>query len=191
MLRRVVCGGVCLLTVGFLAVFVFGAEAFWFDGRPEFKEGSDFGYYVWRDGDKWHVRWTTMGRIRRFTGNVVAEGGRLESLKRIDVEEETRVIRGGRPGRVVVGPRGRVYARPGRPPVVVERTEDKIEKDGDRRIWWISRTTGDIDGFDFKVDDVSVLRFVLEVDGRSLPEFVEVGRNNRRVPNNPFVVPLK
>ena len=33
-----------------------------FDGRPAFREGRDFGYYVWRDGRTWHVRWTTRGR---------------------------------------------------------------------------------------------------------------------------------
>ena len=46
-----------------------------FDGRPAFSEGEGRGYYVWRDGDTWHVRWTTFGSVHHFSGSVVAEGG--------------------------------------------------------------------------------------------------------------------
>jgi hypothetical protein len=168
------------------------AEANRFDGRPVFEAGSDFRYFVWREGDKWCVRWTTLGRFHHFTGNVVAEGGDLHNLKRIDVEEETRVTRNGRPGHVWVGPRGRVHAGGGRPAVVETRVQDKIEKDGNRRIWWNSRTNGDIDGFDFKVKkEVEQLRFTLEIDGASRANFVRVGANNGEVARNPFVVELK
>ncbi len=59
-----------------------------FEGRPAFAEGADLGYYLWKDGDNWHVRWTTRGQMRRFTGFVEATGGKLKSLKRIDVEKE-------------------------------------------------------------------------------------------------------
>src|SRR5689334_24618415 len=89
-----------------------------FDGRPDFKEGSDMAYYVWREGDTWKLRWTTTGALRHFTGHVSAEGGELKSLKRIDVETERKVLRPGRAPRVAVGPRGRVYRRGGAPPVV-------------------------------------------------------------------------
>jgi len=168
------------------------ADADRFDGRPVFGGGSDVSYYVWREGEKWCVRWTTQGKFHNFTGNVIAEGGELHDLKRIDVEEESRVIRSGRPGHVWVGPRGRIHGRPGRPPVVVEREQDKIEKDGDHRLWWRSRNNGDIDGFNFKVRrGVERLRFNLEIDGASRPSFVEIGANNGRVANNPFVVNLQ
>jgi hypothetical protein len=168
------------------------AELAWFDGRPSFSEGADRGYYVWRDGDKWSVRWTTQGAERRFTGNVTAVGGELTSLKRIDVDEERKVVAAGRPARVVRGPRGRVHVRPGRGPVVAERDEDRIDKDGDRRIHWSAKTDADIDGFDFKVKgDVQSLRFVLEIDGQSRAADVEFGRANRRPANNPFSVELR
>jgi hypothetical protein len=171
---------------------VMAADAERFDGRPAFTEGSDRGYFVWRDGDTWHVRWTTQGAMRRFTGSVTAEGGELKSLKRIDVEEERRVVAPGRPGHLWRGPHGRLHVGPGHAPVVAERKQDKIEKDGDARIFWISRTDADLDGFDFKVDrDVTRLRFALEVDGESRAAQVELGRANAHPERNPFGVDLR
>lgn len=163
-----------------------------FDGRPEFKEGHDMSYYVWREGDTWKLRWTTTGAMRHFTGHVTAEGGELKSLKRIDVETERKVLRPGRAPRIAVGPRGRVYRRGGAPPVVAEKTQDKFEKEGDRRIHFSTRTDDDIDGFDFKVDDkVTTLRFMLEINSKALPRNVETGKNNQHPPTVPFEVKLR
>jgi len=149
-------------------------------------------YYVWRDGDKWSLRWTTPGKLRNFRGAVTADGGKLKSLKRIDVESESRVLYPGRAPHIAVGPRGRVYRRGGAPPVVATRMQDKIEKDGDNRIVFNARTNDDIDGFDFKVDErVTALRFVLEVDGVMRPALVELGRNNAKPAGVPFVVKLR
>lgn len=59
--------------------------------------------------------------------------------------------------------------RRGRGPVVATKTQDKIEKDGDRKIWFDSKTDADIDGFDFKPDKkVKTLRFALRIDGTHL-----------------------
>src|SRR5688572_31498129 len=112
-----------------------------FDGRPTFKEGKALGYFIWRDGDTWKLRWTTFGAEHRFNGRIVLEGGELKSFKRIDVDEERKVIRPGAPTRVVRGPAGRVRGvRPGRAPVVAERTEDKIEQEDERTLLWLTRT---------------------------------------------------
>src|SRR5262245_39061760 len=100
------------------------AQANLFDGKPVFAEAVDLGYYIWRDGEKWHLRWTTKGQMRRFNGSVTAEGGKLKSLDRVDVETERRVLYPGRAPHVWVGPRGRAHV--GRAPVVVERKQDKI-----------------------------------------------------------------
>ncbi len=174
-----------------LSISTAHAQAEKFDGKPTFAEGVDLGYYIWRDGEKWLVRWTTMGKMRHFAGAVTAEGGELKSLKRIDVESERRVLYPGRAPRVAVGPRGRVYRRGGRAPVMATREQDKIDKDGDQRIVFNARTNDDLDGFDFKVDKkVTSLRFVLEIDGQVRPLLVEVGKNNTKPPTVPFVVKL-
>ena len=168
------------------------AQSEMFDGKPTFSEGADLGYYIWRDGDTWHVRWTTRGNMRQFSGSVISEGGELKSLKRIDVESERRVLYPGRAPRVVYGPRGRAHVRRGRAPVVVERNQDKIEKDGDNRIVFLARTNDDIDGFDFKVDEkVGALRFMLEIDGKQMPVAIEIGKNNQKAQSLPLIVKLK
>ena len=74
---------------------------------------------------------------------------------------------------------------------MVEREQDKIEKDGNNRIVFLARTNDDIDGFDFKVDEkVKTLRFLLEIDGKLLPQHIEVGKNNQKAPSLPLVVEL-
>ena len=104
-----------------------------FDGRPTYKEGKALGYFIWRDGDTWKLRWMTFGAEHKFNGRVVVEGGQIQSFKRIDVDEERKVIRPGHAPTVVRGPRGRVRAvTPGRAPVVAERTLDKIEQEDER-----------------------------------------------------------
>ena len=168
------------------------AQAGRFDGKPTFAEGADLGYFIWRDGNTWHIRWTTRGKMRQFSGSVVSDGGNLKSLKRIDVETERRVLYPGRAPRIVYGPRGRAHVRGGRAPVVVEHKQDKIEKDGDKRIVFLARTDDDIDGFDFKVDDkVVTLSFVLEIDGRSMPQLIEMGNKNQKAESLPLRVRLK
>jgi hypothetical protein len=164
-----------------------------FDGRPEFKEGKALGYFIWRDGDTWKLRWTTFGAEHRFNGRIVLEGGELKSFKRIDVDEERKVIRPGAPTRVVRGPAGRVRAvRPGRAPVVAERTEDKIEQEDERTLLWLTRTDDDIDGIDFKVSESTiVIRFNLMIDGEARPAEVEVGKENFKPNENPVRVRLK
>lgn len=70
----------------------------------------------------------------------------------IDLDEERKVLYPGRAPHVWVGPRGRAHVGGGRAPVVVERKQDRIEKDGDHRIVFAAITSNDIDGFNFKVD---------------------------------------
>jgi hypothetical protein len=164
-----------------------------FDGRPTFKEGKALGYFIWRDGDTWKLRWTTFGAEHQFMGRVVVEGGEVRSFKRIDVDEERKVIRPGAPPSVVRGPRGRVRAvRGGRAPVVAERTEDQIEQEDEHTLIWRTRTDNDVDGVDFKVTDATtVIRFNLMIDGQPKPAEVEVGKENFKPNENPVRVRLK
>jgi hypothetical protein len=181
--------------VGFLSVLLFAlspsvlGQADKFDGRPAFAEGIDLSYYIWREGDKWLVRWTTKGPNRKFTGSVVAEGGELYDLKRIDLDEERKVLYPGRAPHVYVGPRGRARVGGGRAPVVVDRKQDRVEKDGDHPIVFAAITSNDIDGFNFKVDKkVTTLRFVLEINGSQMAQHVEFGKDNQKPSALPLVV---
>ncbi len=164
-----------------------------FDGKPAFREGDSFGYYLWKDGDTWKVRWTTFGANRIFAGSVHVIGGDVGDLKGIDVDHERTVLAPGRPARVVRGPRGRIVnVRPGRAPVVAERTEDHITLADTNTIRFRTRTDDDIDGFDFKASGgAERIRFVLEIDGRSRPVDIHIGRNNVHPADSPFIVPLR
>jgi hypothetical protein len=162
------------------------------DGQPKFSEGKALGYFVWRDGDTWKVRWMTFGAEHRFSGRITVEGGGVQSLKRVDVDTERKVIAPGRPGRVVRGPRGRVVGRTGgRAPVVASREEDLIEQESEQLIRFVTRTDDDVDGLDFKVTaGAKAVRFVLEIDGAPRPAEVEVGRDNYKPNESPLVVVL-
>lgn len=164
-----------------------------FDGQPTFSDGKALGYFVWKDGDTWKLRWTTFGAEHRFSGRISAEGGDIKSLKRIDVDTERKVIAPGRAPRVVRGPRGRVRARVGgRAPVVASREEDKIEQETEHVIRFVTRTDDDVDGLEFKVTGTTqLLRFVLEIDGVPRPAEVEVGRDNFKPNEIPLVVRLR
>ncbi len=164
-----------------------------FAGKPRFSEGDALGYFIWKDGETWKVRWTTFGARRRFSGRIVVEGGEFKSMKRVDADEERKVIAPGRPGRVVRGPRGRVVGvERGRPPIVASRDEDRIEQQTEHLITFVTRTNDDIDGVDFKVDDSArVLRFVLEIDGKPHPGEVEIGAKNVKPVESPVIVRLR
>jgi hypothetical protein len=163
-----------------------------FDGKPTFKGGEGYGYYVWREGDTWKVRWTTFGAKHRFSGLVQTEGGELAKVKAIDVDEERRVLAPGRAPHVVYGPRGRPHLRGGRAPVVAERQQDHINRDDARTIRFATITDDDLDGFDFEVKPgVERVRFLLQIDGRSRPGDVAVGRQGAHPAESPFVAILR
>ena len=169
------------------------APAARFDGKPQFKEGKALGYFIWREGDTWKVRWTTFGAQKHFTGHVDVEGGALTSFKRIDVDEERRVIRPGRAPRVVRGPRGNVRrVQPGRGAVVAEREEDHINQENEHEIRFSARTDDDIDGFDFKVGPrTNRIRFRLEIDGKMKPDDIEIGARNFHPEDDPLFAVLQ
>jgi hypothetical protein len=164
-----------------------------FEGKPKFSEGDALGYFVWRDGETWKLRWTTFGAQHRFSGRIVVEGGEVASFKRVDADTERRVIAPGRPARVVRGPGGRVRGvAPGRAPVVASKNEDRIEQESEREIRFLTRTDDDIDGLDFKVTaSARRIRFVLEIDGSPKPAEIEVGRSNFKPKDHPLVAQLR
>ncbi|HEV8365668.1 MAG TPA: hypothetical protein VGQ52_19295 [Gemmatimonadaceae bacterium] len=188
-------------TLAFVLIAVFGRPATaaaqlpaeTFDGRPTYKEGKALGYFVWRDGDTWKLRWMTFGANHTITGRIVVEGGDIKSFKRIDVDEERKVIRPGVAPHVVRGPRGRIVGtRPGRAPVVAERDLDKIEQEDEHTVRWLTNTNDDVDGLDVKVTDGATgLRLTLMIDGQARPNEVEVGKSNFKPGELPVRVKLK
>jgi hypothetical protein len=185
-----VCAGACLAAMANVRAETLAAR---FIGQPEFSEGKALGYFIWRDGDTWKLRWMTFGAEHRFSGRVTVEGGQITSFKRIDVDVERKVLVPGRAPQIVRGPRGRVVGRSGgRAPVVASREEDAIEQETEHLIRFNTRTDKDLDGLDFKVTGTTdVLRFVLEIDGVPRPAEVEVGRENFKPNETPLVVRLR
>ncbi|MEO6080574.1 MAG: hypothetical protein ABIQ86_12440 [Steroidobacteraceae bacterium] len=159
-------------------------------GQPKFSDGKALGYFIWKDGDTWKLRWMTFGAEHRFTGRIVVEGGEIKSMKRVDVDTERKVVAPGRPGRVVRGPRGKVVGRTrGRTAVVVSKEEDKIEQETEQVIRFATATDDDVDGVNFELKgNPRLVRFVLEMDGKPRPEEVEVGRTNFKPNEHPLVV---
>ncbi|HEV8364743.1 MAG TPA: hypothetical protein VGQ52_14610 [Gemmatimonadaceae bacterium] len=188
-------------TLAFVLIAVFGRPAAvaaqlpaeTFDGRPTYKEGKALGYFVWRDGDTWKLRWMTFGANHKFNGRIVVEGGDIKSFKRIDVDEERKVIRPGVAPHVVRGPRGKIIGtRPGRAPVVAERDLDKIEQEDEHTVRWLTNTNDDVDGLDVKVTDGATgLRLMLMIDGQPRPNEVEVGKSNFKPGELPVRVKLR
>ncbi len=44
------------------------------EGKPTFLPGKDYGYFIWNDGQEWHVRWSgTGGHWINFSGEITAE----------------------------------------------------------------------------------------------------------------------
>jgi len=164
-----------------------------YDGKPSFEAGKALGYFLWRDGETWKLRWMTFGAAHSFSGRVVVEGGAIESFKRIDIDTERQVIRPGHRTTTVRGPRGRpVAVRPGRAPVVAVKTLDKIEQQSETIVQWLTNTDDDLDGIDFKVTaSATVLRFNLMIDDEARPKEVEGGKGNFKPGVNPVVVRLR
>jgi hypothetical protein len=48
--------GVLIAGLSRTSLHLVAADRQAFEGKPSFKEGRDLGYYVWTDGDTWHVR---------------------------------------------------------------------------------------------------------------------------------------
>lgn len=64
-------------------------------GRPDFQAGGDLGYFIWHDGDGWHVRWTTAGRTRMFSG-AVSTDGTFRDVKAVRTEKGGVAVRTAR-----------------------------------------------------------------------------------------------
>ena len=46
-----------------------------FIGKPDYKAGTDLGYFIWSDESGYHIRWSADGSSHKFSGNLIAMGG--------------------------------------------------------------------------------------------------------------------
>jgi hypothetical protein len=53
-------------------------------GEPQ-TFGRDAGYFIWADGDTFHVRWRSGARLRSFSGDISTDGA-VRDLKRVDLD---------------------------------------------------------------------------------------------------------
>ena len=178
--RRRVVRFLVFVTAIFMAATAFGDDvpAARFDGSPKFSAGRSQGYFIWKDGTTWKLRWTTLGTEHRFSGEILVEGGRVLSMKRFVPEPERR------PSWRVSEPSRRTTGRP--------RDDDRIEKENESTIRFRARTAGDADGVDFTVTQAArEIRFILQIDGKSEKLDVTIGRSNFQPKILPVVAQLR
>lgn len=73
---------VCLIG-GTLAAYA--AEEY-YKGRPDFTVGQAKGYFVWKEGGDWHVRWETKGKKITASGTVTCDGA-FAKVKKVGAEK--------------------------------------------------------------------------------------------------------
>jgi hypothetical protein len=89
--RLVVLSVLVILVISFSGIAsakVYSAAAF--SGEPVVEK--KLGYRVWHDQAGWHIRWSTYGNTRDFSGSIECNRP-IESLHRLNLEPNDRVIR--------------------------------------------------------------------------------------------------
>jgi hypothetical protein len=121
-------------------------------GEPRGYDGLPDGptYFLWRDGDVWHLRTKTRKLARQFSGTVKVRGGTLKLQDHAGLERNRK--------------RRRV--------VDIGRVNDLNNK-----IDFKFRTMGREDGFDFKVSKTATaVEFDLKLDGYEHRGNIRIGR---------------
>jgi hypothetical protein len=132
------------------------------EGQPDLSSSFDRGgYYVWKDGNFWHIRITRIDKpldlypdLPLFTGNIFVQGGIIFDLKKYNV---------------------------GRYNDVRDRTND---------ITYRFKIKRDIEGFDFEIQPTDIeycITLDLRVNRRSIPEYVHLG-DTRHIPE---ILPIR
>lgn len=55
------------------------------EGKPDYSVGVDRGFYLWREGDQWQLRWTGNGTDQNFGGEILSEEG-ITSIAPVQLE---------------------------------------------------------------------------------------------------------
>jgi hypothetical protein len=181
-----------LLAVACLAVvpFLGGAQTPAYEGRPAFSENVPVSYHVWHEGGTWHVRFTSLGRARTFSGSVASEGGKIQRFVKIDRSEAMTNLYPRRRQMLTVAVAGSPndFPRQG----ARNLSSSSIKLTDPMEITFNSRVDDSVDGFDFGVDEgVTGLRFYLRVDGREKPDFVLIGKKSGKADALPLIFPMQ
>ncbi len=58
-------------------------------GHPVISDDAPH-YLLWHDGDSWHLRWESVEKRRRFSGELRATGGSITLTKRVNLEKKDK-----------------------------------------------------------------------------------------------------
>lgn len=146
-----------------------------FSGRPTFSERDHTAYYVWSEGNHWHVRWVAFSCRQNFKGSVVADRGSIGNMRKVDPVNEQNLIYPQRRQllTVVTG-----YDHPANFASNEAHNRD-IRMNGKSAVVFSATTDDGLDGFDFTADDaVRTLTFELKLEGKPATGFVYLGKDN-------------
>ena len=118
-------------------------------------------FFVWFDGDDWHLRSaSTRRRLRKFTGTITVSGGKFDRLRAVGFE------------------------RKGKHADTWKRSEDRTKVEFD------IKTTHSFDGIDFSVSGSdAVVTFDLKIGGRSRPGKIFIGNKGQHPSKAEFSFP--
>jgi len=131
-------------------------------GRPEGKElNVSSRYYLWHDGDGWHIRSCCKdGYYATFQGEIEVKGGTFEKLRTIELEAK------------------------GKHPDAWQLSEDRT------KLKFIINSSDHPDGFDFTVKgkDATAV-FDLKIGNKAQPKRIYIGHDNLHPPTAYFEFP--
>ena len=143
------------------AALSFGGEKIDPIGEPKgFKAGEPARYAIWAKKGVWHLRTTTAKNLHHFTGNIRVEGGTIDFIQSIHLEEKGKYEDHWR-----LGPKRH------------ELTFD-------------FKTDRGVDGINFEVStEAKVIHFNLHIDGKHHAEKIFIGKGNHHPTSDPFNLP--
>ncbi len=143
------------------------------DGQPKGYDKAPDGptYYLWRDGDVWHLRTKTKKKTHQFHGLIRIKGGTVKKIYNFSgLEAQPR--KKGKKGQAAPADIGRW-------------------NDARNEIEFKFRTSGGEDGFDFQLSDKATdLSLDLKLDGYEHRGRIVVGKDAQTPPQPVFTIAI-
>lgn len=64
------------------------------NGKPSYISGQDIGFYVWKDGQGWHIRWNSDGLTTTYFYGKIISDGLFSSVNALNFQRKTPVVKG-------------------------------------------------------------------------------------------------